>query len=72
VTSPLFLATLGGLPGITTGFAGALDAAGRAAATVLIPPGLPPDLRFFVSGVAVNPAAPSGLDVGNTCAFSTN
>jgi len=72
VTSPLFLATLGGLPGITTGFAGALDAAGRAAATVLIPGGLPPDLRFFVSGVAVNPGAPSGLDVGNTWAFSTN
>jgi hypothetical protein len=71
-TSPLFTISLGGLPGITTGFAGALDASGRAVATVLVLPGLPVGTRFFVSAIAVNPAFPLGLETANTWAFSTN
>jgi len=71
-TSPLFLLSLGGLPGITTGFAGVLDAAGRAAGTVLVLPNLPVGTRFFASAIAVNPALPLGLETANTWAFSTN
>jgi hypothetical protein len=69
---PLLLLSLGGLPGITTGFAGVLDAAGRAAGTITLPPGFPPGVRIFVSAVAVNPALSLGLDTGSSVGFTSN
>jgi hypothetical protein len=71
-TSPLFAASLGGLAGVTTGFAGTLDGLGRAAGTVLVLPGLPAGTRLFVSAVALDPALPLGVELGNTSGFTTN
>lgn len=55
-----------------TGFAGTLDATGRASGSVLILPGLPVGTRLFATGVALNPAHPLGLDVAPTWGFSVN
>jgi len=71
-TSPLFAISVGGIPGVTTGFAGTLDGAGRANATVLVLPGVPAGTRLFVSAVALGPALPLGLELGNTWGFTTN
>jgi hypothetical protein len=71
-TSPLFGLSLGGIPGITTGFTGTLSPSGTASGTIAIPPGFPSGLRLFVSAVAVNGAFPSGLETANTWAFTIN
>jgi hypothetical protein len=63
---PLLLLSLGGLPGVTTGFAGVLDASGRAGGTITLPAGFPPGVRVHVSAVAVNAGLPSGLDTANS------
>jgi hypothetical protein len=68
---PLFVLSLGGLPGITTGFAGRLDAQGRAQGTIALPPGFPAGVRVFASAVALNPALPSGLDTANVLGVTT-
>jgi hypothetical protein len=70
VTSPIFALSLGGLPGITTGFAGTLDGSGRASATVRVLAGLPAGTRFFATAVALNPTSPSGVDIANTWGWS--
>jgi hypothetical protein len=67
----LLARSLGGLPGITTGFAGILDAGGRAAGTITPPAGFPAGVRLFVSAVALNPAFPGGLDTANTLGATT-
>jgi Tol biopolymer transport system component len=72
VTSPLFPISIGGLPGLTTGFTGILDPLGRATGTLAILPGTPPGLRLFVTAIAVNAGKPSGLDTANTWGFTTN
>ncbi len=70
---PLVYATLGtDIPGVTTGFSGTLDGTGRWTATILVPPGTPPNVRVFVSAVALNAGMSLGLDTANTWAFSTN
>jgi hypothetical protein len=69
---PLFVLSLGGIPGITTGFAGVLDGAGGASGTIALPAGFPAGLRVFISAVAVNPSLPSGLETGNTLGATTN
>jgi len=69
---PLLLISLGGLPGVTTGFAGMLDAGGRAGGTITLPPGFPPGVRIFVAAVALNPSLPLGLDTGSTVGFTSN
>jgi len=63
----LFLLTAGGaLPWWTEGFAGTLSGdLGTATASFTIPIGLTPGTCFHVGAVAVNPALPDGLDVGN-------
>jgi len=63
----LFLITAGGaLPWWTEGFAGTLSSdQGTAIASFTIPIGLPPGTCIHVGAVAVNPAFPDGLDVGN-------
>jgi sugar lactone lactonase YvrE len=71
-TSPLFLASLGGIPSITSGYAGVLDAQGNATASIAIQPGTPPDIRWHFSAVVLDPAAPSGIVTANTWSFSTN
>jgi hypothetical protein len=71
-TSPLFGLSIGGLPGVTTGFVGTLDPTGRAQGSILIPSPFAAGIRIFCSAVAVNPAFPSSLDLGNTWAFTTN
>jgi hypothetical protein len=63
---PLFFRSLGGIPGITTGFSGTLDATGRARGTITLPPRFPTGIRLFVTAVAANPALPGGLDSGNS------
>jgi hypothetical protein len=63
---PLFFLSLGGIPGITTGFAGTLDPSGRASGAITLPAGFPVGVRIFVSAFAVNPARPSGLDTANS------
>jgi hypothetical protein len=68
----LFNATIGGIPGLLDGFSGVLDANGSAIATVHVPAGFPAGVRFFVSAVVANPAAPSGLETANTWGFTTN
>ncbi len=68
----LFSASLGGVPGHTTGFSGVLDSSGHATATVHIPPGLPAGTRVFFSAVAFDPAQPSGFATANTIGFSIN
>jgi len=68
---PLFVLSLGGIPGLTTGFSGALDATGAAAGTIALPPGFPPGVRVHVSAVAVNQALPAGLDMGNSWSLSS-
>jgi len=69
---PLLVLSIGGIPGITTGFAGVLDGSGRATGTVTLPSGFPAGLRVFISAVAVNPALPSGFETGNTLGATTN
>jgi hypothetical protein len=72
VTSPLFYLTLGGFPGVVTGFAGTLDGTGRASGSVLILPGLPVGTRLFATAIALNPALSLGLDLALTWGFSVN
>jgi hypothetical protein len=72
VTSPLFPISIGGLPGLTTGFAGVLDGSGQATGSILIPAGFPAGFRLFVSAVALHPGLPSGLDTANTWGVTTN
>jgi len=62
----LLLLSVGGIPGITTGFSGTLDANGKAVGTIALPPGFPPGIRVFISAVAVNGSMPSGLDTANS------
>jgi len=71
-TSPLFGLSIGGIPGITTGFLGTLDPFGRASGSLLIPSPFTAGIRIFCAAVAVNPAFPTSLDLGNTWAFTTN
>jgi hypothetical protein len=71
-TSPLFLLSIGGLPGVNTGFSGTLSPLGTATGTIAIPNGVPPGIRIFTSAVAVNVGFPSGLDTANTWGFTTN
>lgn len=68
----LFNATVGGIPGLLDGFSGVLDANGAATGVVHIPAGFPAGVRFFVSAVAVQPSAPSGIETANTWGFTTN
>jgi hypothetical protein len=63
---PFFLMSVGGLPGLTTGFAGTLDTSGRAAGALTPPAWWPAGIRLYVSAVAVNPALPNGLDTANS------
>jgi hypothetical protein len=72
VTSPLFPISIGGLPGVTTGFTGVLDASGQATGSILIPAGFPAGVRLFVSAVALHPGLPSGLDTANSWGVTTN
>jgi len=72
VTSPLLPLSIGGIPGLTTGFSGVLSTTGGATGTLLIPLGFPPGIRVFVSAVALNGSMPTGLDTANTWAFTTN
>lgn len=67
----LLLISIGGIPGITTGFAGALDAQARATGTITLPTGFPAGIRFFVSAVALNPGPPGGLETANTLGLTT-
>jgi hypothetical protein len=71
-TSPLFVVSLGGIPAITGGYTGVLDAQGNATATIAIQPGTPPDIRWHFSAVVLDPSAPSGIVTSNTWSFSTN
>jgi hypothetical protein len=68
----LFVLSVGGIPGITTGFTGVLDGTGRATGTITLPPGFPPGIRFYVSALVVNPAAPLGIDSGNSLGVTSN
>jgi hypothetical protein len=72
VTSPLFPMSIGGLAGVTTGFAGVLDGAGQATGSILIPAGFPAGVRLFVSAVALHPGLPSGLETANSWGVTTN
>jgi hypothetical protein len=72
ITSPLFPISIGGLPGITTGFSGFLNPGGQATGTIAIPPTFPAGIRIFVSALALNPFLPLGLDTANTIGFTTN
>ena len=67
----LFARSLGGVPGMTTGFSGTLDATGRARGTITLPAGFRPGVRLFVSAVAVNSALLGGLDSGNSIGATT-
>jgi hypothetical protein len=69
---PLLLISIGGIPGITTGFAGALDGQARASGTITLPVGFPAGVRFFVSAVAVNPGSPGGIETANTLGLTSN
>jgi hypothetical protein len=69
---PLLILSLGGIPGITTGFSGILDANGNATGTVTLPPGFPAGVRVYISAVAVNPSFPSGLDTANSLGATSN
>lgn len=64
---PLFFATLGGAwPGMTSGFAGQLDAIGQAQAGFAIHTGVPRGTVYTLGVAAVNPAKPDGLDFAVT------
>jgi hypothetical protein len=67
----LLLASIGGIPGITTGFAGALDGSGRATGSITLPPGFPPGIRIFVSAVA-SQTFPTNLDPANPIGLTSN
>jgi hypothetical protein len=69
---PLFLASWGGIPGVTTGFSGLLDSSARATGTIALPSRFPPGLRVFVAAVAWNPSNPNLLDSTNTLGLSSN
>lgn len=59
----LFFVTLGGgLPYFTSTFSGVLSTSGSAYARWVMPYGV---TRVYVTAVAVNPAKPGGIDVGN-------
>jgi len=67
---PLFFLTAGrSLPGVTTGFGGILDPAGRALASLWIPATVSPGTVVTVAAVAVNPAKPASLDLGASITF---
>jgi hypothetical protein len=70
--SPLLLISIGGIPGITTGFSGTLNALGQASGTITLPAGFPAGVRIQVSAVAVNGALPSGLDTANSLGITSN
>ena len=57
-----FLTACGRLPGLTTGFAGVLDATGAATARWTILPGVPRGIRYRFSASALNPTMPGGID----------
>lgn len=61
-----FLTACTNLPGLTTRFVSTVNAAGEQGATFRIIGGLPSGTRYYVSGAAVNPSLPGGLDIGNT------
>lgn len=63
-------ASIGDLPGVTTGLRGVLGAAGGAQATVRIPTAAPPGTRVFATVVLVDPTAPTGIRTGNTWGFT--
>jgi hypothetical protein len=67
----LFSSTLGGLPGITTGFTGTLDWLGRGVATIELPAGFPRGVRVFCTAVAVNASMGAGLDMANSIGVTT-
>jgi hypothetical protein len=69
---PLLQISIGVLPGITTGFAGALDGQARATGTITLPAGFPAGVRFFVSAAALNPGAPGGIETANTIGLTSN
>jgi hypothetical protein len=69
---PLLVLSVGGIPGITTGFSGVLDANGRATGTITLPAGFPRGVRLFIGAVAVNPSFPSGLDTANSLGATSN
>ena len=65
----LFLASLGGIPGVTKGFLGTLDENGRAEGFILLPADFPTGVRLFISAVAF-PAG--GIETANTLGATTN
>jgi len=69
---PLLVLSVGGLPGVTTGFTGTLDAFGQGTGTITVPAGFPPGIRIYCSAVAVNAALPSGFETGNSIGMTTN
>jgi hypothetical protein len=71
-TSPLFRASIGGLPGVTTAFSGNLDGGGFATASIQIPQQIPAGFRVCASAVALNPQMPNAVDTANSWAFSVN
>ena len=68
----LFMASLGGLPGLTQGFVGTLDAQGNATGTLHIPATLAPGTRLYLSAVVLDATAPSGLVTANSWGFTVN
>lgn len=64
---PLFFQTAcGGLPFFTSGFTGILSVSGSANAFFTIPAHVPVGTPVHVAAVAIDPAAPGGIAIGNT------
>lgn len=63
-------ASIGDLPGITTGLRGVLGASANAQATVRIPPATRSGTRVYATVVLVDPTAPTGIRTGNTWGFT--
>ncbi len=61
-----FLTACGGLPFFTSGFTGTLSVSGSATASFTLPGHIPVGTPVHVSAVAIDPAAPGGIAIGNT------
>ncbi len=62
-------ATIGDLAPYLRGMRGTTGTGGTATARLLIPSGTPVGTRLFASAIVFDPAAPGGIDVGNTIAI---
>jgi len=57
---------------VLAGRLGILDGNGHGVMRITLPAAMPAGLRLYVSAVAINPAMPGGIDLGNTTGFTTD